>query len=378
MATYSIDYSGTGTTQDPYLVYTIEGLLYCIDQVGATVLVVNDLDAKHDPTYRESVPQLNLKCSVISGKAFPYDSSKQYQIGDKCTFNDPDYGNLIYTCKSDCIGVAPTNTEYFNPGESAYVSLAGFKVTGTYFITASEVASCTVTNIFIESGIHTKTAYKTAGSTFQVGQYDSGGGVMVSSKVYYNDCKFSMCISFNGQSCNVDSSSNIYKNRCSEYYVMLGSSIWEQVGGSSQASNVSSQIFCASRYSCTVEFYNSVMMGQLTGETLSAQSASLVNNASYSSFVGEVKLKRCAWKSNCGYLVFVNSSNCFYSVSVSGLNGASLVNSGTRFINASGVSIYNNDTPHTDSMVYVDAVKSATAEQCKDREWLISQGFIVG
>lgn len=356
MATLNIDYSGSGTTDDPYLVYTIAGLLYCIDQLDSIVLVVNDLDAKHDPTYREGIPQLNVKCSVLCGRAFPYDASYQYQIGDKCTFNDPDYGNRVYICKAACTGVSPTNTDYFTDSGSAYVRLIGFKVTGTTFITVRDTTTCTVTNIFIESGIHYKTSY--THPTF--GSWKTQSDPSVYTDVYYNDCKFSMCIMFNGYACTVDMDENIHKNRCSEYYKFVGNSI-------STLSGALIEVFGCSRYSCTIEFSNCYFKINSSGYPT-------IKNASYCSFVGDTFVQGST--SNPEYINYQSCSNCFFSITVTGRH--TTYDPTHRFLNFSGISIYNSSTEHGGPVQYNNYVIAATESQCKDKDWLISKGFIVG
>ena len=365
MATIGIDYSGSGTQQDPYLVFTIAGFLYCIDQTGAIILVKNDLDAKHDPTYRESINPMTIKASVICGKYFPYDSQTQYNIGDRFTFNDPDYGNLIYECIQPCISVTPVNTDYFEPKGTAYSSLRGFKITGNYFIKAQDVPTVTFTNIFFESCMHYKVSSTDTGVTFQVGTYDNEGTATTTS-LYFNDCKKSFCIMSNNYCCFVDTSDKIYKNRCSEYYKIVAAGY---------SSSYRYPVFGATRYSCTVEFYGVYMYGA-GSDNSTTDTGILMKNATYCSFVGDAKIYNTSSYLTSS-LKMCLCANCFFSVSCSASTPGNTMY--LRFPSCSGICILNTSVLPSYSHAYTSStVIGATSEQCKDRDWLVNHGFIVG
>ena len=66
MAQLGFDYTGSGTSEDPYHVKTVGGFIYCVGQQGAIVFVDNDLDAKHDPVYREGINEaISVSASYV-------------------------------------------------------------------------------------------------------------------------------------------------------------------------------------------------------------------------------------------------------------------------------------------------------------------------
>ena len=59
-------YTGTGTEADPYCVSTLSDFFYCINQGGAFVKVISDIDGETDETYTGEITDTKqIYCSKI-------------------------------------------------------------------------------------------------------------------------------------------------------------------------------------------------------------------------------------------------------------------------------------------------------------------------
>ena len=339
---------GTGTVSDPYKPTTFGEFLSCIDVSSAYVCLENDIDVSKDNVYKTGISNfLNIKSAYVYGAATTYDATTTYNQGDKCTWNDGDHGVCVYTCNVDgTVGIDISDTTHWTRGGSAVKKITGLIITNAAFMRFGS-ASCKVSNIFFESCVFNKSG----GGSYEGFIYGGGSD----DSFVFNDCSFSI---FFNQYNNIPwiICSRATLNRCSMYVKFPGNFV-----------------------SCMQRLFDS--NSKINNCTIDIEDVAFNGDNGYNSTFGHLKNSSIRLSiylylaSSDIYISIGNIENSFIALTIKGTNTGNPARIQT-YTGVSGTNIIDKDVigNATFGTMASNLIQGTTA-QCKDKDWLISQGF---
>ena len=360
--------SGTGTALDPYIPTNFASFISAVGTAQAYVCLLQDIDVSHDAVYKTGITSpVAINCTYLYGTAKTFDMSVTYNKDDVCTFNDGENGLRTYTCQADgVVGIDVSDTTYWTPGGDPTKKITGLIVTSTYFIRApgsGMSGTINVSNIFFESCVF----YKTSVQTSLFGVSNS------SHNPTFSDCIFSfLYIQHLYTPAITDMSSSnfdMYFNRCS-FYIKYSHDPIEGLYGSNSSANLLSSKTHATN--CTFDLDNFCTYLSTSTTTYSIGGS----NVSMCSFRITASLIKASSNSSSGTFRINGTTSCFYAVSIIGVSDTSIPWY-IAFSGLSGVNIVDSEV--VGNLATVNSATNlitGTTAQCKDKDWLISQGFL--
>ena len=345
---------GTGTVSDPYKPTTFGEFLSCIDVSSAYVCLENDIDVSKDNVYKTGISNyLNIKSAYVYGTAMTYDAATTYNQGDKCTWNDGDHGVCVYTCNVDgTVGIDISDTTHWTRGGSAVKKITGLIITNSAFMHLGSIFICKISNIFFESCVFNKSGGGGNFEGFINGTSNSGSGI----SYIFNDCSFSVFFNQYSYSPWVVWGYRFTLNRCSMYVKFPGNfvSCMQRLFASSATIN-----------NCTIDIEDVAFSGDNGYNTI-------FGNLKNSSIRLSIYLYLA---SSDIYISIGNIENSFISITIKGTNTGNPARIQT-YTGVSGTNIIDKDVigNATFGTMASNLIQGTTA-QCKDKNWLISQGF---
>ena len=346
--------SGSGTISDPYIPVTFGDFLSVCGIDGAYVCLQNDIDVSKDNVYKTGLTSpLNIRANIY-GTAMTYNSSTTYNTGDKCTWNDGEHGLCTYTCKSDgVVGVDVSDTTYWNRGGDPTKKITGLIITAGNFISYFHYQYLTMQNIFFES-----CAFFGTGNN-----YSFINPASTNHYLTFNDCKFSI---FYMQSVGANYCPKITYytqtfNRCSLYFRFNGpdlssvsySDYWRVFSSTTTLNN------------CTIDIENISILAASSGD-----SAPQFGNMVSSSFRLTTNIySGTTVRNHVGF----NGTNCFFALTALNIETGETYTFHPKSL--AGVNIIDSDVRGNASIGGNANLVAGTTAQCKDKDWLISQGF---
>lgn len=360
--------SGTGTALDPYIPTNIASFISAVGTAGAYVCLLQDIDVSHDAVYKTGITShVAINCTYLYGTAKTFDMSVTYNRNDVCTFNDGENGLHTYTCQADgVVGIDVSDTTYWTPGGDPTKKITGLIVTSQYFIKApgsGMTGTINVSNIFFESCVF----YKTSSSTSLFGESNTGHNPT------FSDCIFSFLYIQHLYSPAItdmsSSNSDMYFNRCSFYIKYCHDPIDGLYGtGSAGLSNLLSSKTHATNCTFDLENFCTYLSSSTTTYNISGA------NMSMCSFRITTSVIKAASASTSGIFRINGTTSCFYAISIIG--GSDPIPWYISFSNLSGVNIVDSEVAGLATVNSATNLTTGTTAQCKDKDWLISQGFL--
>jgi hypothetical protein len=347
--------SGSGTISDPYIPVTFGDFLSVCGQENKYVCLQNDIDVSKDNVYKTGITSpLNIRATIY-GTAMTYNSSTTYNTGDKCTWNDGEHGLCTYTCKVDgTVGIDVSDSTHWTRGGSPIKKITGLIITANSFIIYYHYQYTTMSNIFFESCAFFSTGGRY--STF----IDTGSTNHI---MIFNDCIFS--VFYNqviGTNAPCLTEYETYFNRCSLYFRFNGPDL------SNVSYNDYWRIISTTTYmnNCTVDIENISILA--TGSSDSQPQFGNMTSCSFrmtcNAYSGTASRSDIIFKgSNCFFVLTamnIESEQSYTFKPTSSLTGVNIID-----YEAVGNATI---TPHANLI-------QGTTAQCKDKDWLISQGF---
>ena len=344
--------SGSGTISDPYIPVTFGDFLSVCGQENTYVCLQNDIDVSKDNVYKTGMTSpLNIRATIY-GTAMTYNSATTYNTDDKCTWNDGEHGLCTYTCKVDgTVGIDVSDTTHWTRGASPIKKITGLIITASSFISYLHYQYTTMSNIFFEScaffASENNHAFIGASSTNHI--------------MTFNDCIFS--IFFKQVVDTIPARITQYEtyfNRCSLYFRFNGPNL----------SNVSTSEYrrvisdTTHMNNCTIDIENISILGVQNSST---KQFGYMNSCSF-------KMSANLYSgSTARNIIGFYGTNCFFAFTALNTEaGQTYTFSPNTLV---GVNIIDYEvvgnatiTPHANLI-------QGTTAQCKDKDWLISQGF---
>jgi len=345
--------SGTGTATDPYIPTTFADFKTCVGQAGVYVCLMQDIDVSKDSIYKTGITEpLTILCRYVYGTAMTYSDTTAYAVNDKCTYNDGEHGLCTYTCIQACTGIDVSNSEYWTRGGNPTKKITGLIITSsTYFNFDQSSNEITLSNLFFESCVFDKTLDNSM-------LYGKPAVSYSNIPITMNDCSFSMFYNQHSYKHTITNSATFIFNRCSIYFKFIhtisGNMInhYEAIGSGTRFNN------------CTID------INGLCAPTSNAYYAmrGLVNSSLH-------MVCDCAYTSSGNELMF-SGTNSFFAITLRNIYGTYY--SDVQFNGSfTGVNILDRDV--VGNLLFtqysVQNLVTGTTEQCKDKDWLISQGF---
>lgn len=348
--------TGTGTLADPYKPTTFLAWKTAVGTSNAYVCMEQDIDVSKDSVYKTGLTEsITINCTSLYGTAETYDNTRTYNRDDKCTLNDGEHGLCTYTCQSDGVtGVDVSDTTYWTRGGDPTKKLTGLIITSGSFL-AMNSNNQFIENIFFESCVFDKNT-----SAYYQGFIQKGG-----NSCTFNDCKFSLFYNQHAAGWNwLTGSGNTHLNRCSVYIRYSHGTLSNIPSGANK--------------------FISGNASKLNNCTVSLIGAGCSGDNGYNSCLGNV--------TNCSFYIQLdmnlNSSgayaftlgyttNCFYAIQFNETIGQYASNAAITPMSSAmyGTNIIDKDIAGSVPIgTSANLIKGTTA-QCKDKDWLISQGF---
>lgn len=346
--------SGTGTINDPYIPVTFGDFLSVCGQENTYVCLQNDIDVSKDNVYKTGMSSaLNIRATIY-GTAMTYNSGTTYNTGDKCTWNDGEHGLCTYTCKVDgTVGIDVSDTTYWTRGGDPTKKITGLIITAGSFISYFHYQYLTMQNIFFES-----CAFFGTGNNYSFINPSSTNHYLT-----FNDCKFSI---FYMQSVGANYCPKITYytqtfNRCSLYFRFNGPDL------SNVSYNDYWRIFSTATTlnNCTIDIENISILASSVGDS-SSQFGSMI----LSSFRLTTNIYSGTTVRNN---VRFNGTNCFFALTALNIETGETYTFSPNTL--TGVNIIDSDVRGNASIGGHANLVQGTTAQCKDKDWLISQGF---
>lgn len=354
---------GTGTISDPYKPTTFGEFLSCVVISNAYVCLENDIDVSKDNIYKTGIDYSiymgdGSGTTYIYGTAMTYNSSTTYNKDDKCTWNDGEHGLCTYTCKVDgTVGIDVSDSTHWTRGGSPIKKITGLISRGPDGVFNYKIPDTTFSNIFFESLVF----FGSNNALFRC-QYNN-------RTLTLNDCILSC---FYKQSQNYAPqiiAGRAILNRCSLYIKFSGPDL----------SSLQSNTFKL--------YYNSSGLPTLNNCTCDYENVSLMGCNGIPSDNAFGIMHNCSIRCVCNIYTFssyirlvigdADSYGNFFALTANYVEDA---DSGV-FCYGTGVNIADSEAIGEFSYIsnnpgygYASTVFGTTA-QCKDKDWLISQGF---
>lgn len=346
--------SGTGVASDPYIPTTFADFKTCVSQAGVYVCLMQDIDVSKDSIYKTGITErLLIQCRYVYGTAMTYSDTTAYGINAKCTFNDGEHGLCTYTCIQPCTGIDVTNTEYWTRGGNPTKKITGLIITaGQCFAFIQSNNNINISNLFFESCAWDKTDNNDLFTAYNTGRYN----------VTINDCAFSMFYNQHNYSPAICTNTETIFNRCSMYMKYPGNYITYGYG----YTNV---LIRSSFNNCTIDIEDVGLCCDSAGgqNTTLGGSTPIVNSS--------IRVKAyVTTNSNSKYIGFATTGS-FSAITILGVSGDTeclLVPLSYYMI---GTNIIDKDVVGQATLRTHANLIQGTTEQCKDKDWLTSQGF---
>lgn len=344
--------SGTGTATDPYIPTTFADFKTCVGQTGVYVCLMQDIDVSKDSIYKTGITEpLTISCRYVYGTAMTYSSTTAYAQDDKCTYNDGEHGLCTYTCIQPCTGIDVTNTEYWTRGGNPTKKITGLVITAVLCFRFNQSSNdIDMSNLFFESCVWDKTQNNEMFSN------TAGRDVTI------NDCAFSMFYNQHDYNALICTSSAFKFNRCSLYVRYPGNFI-------SAGVTYSNRINTDSYFNnCTLDIENVGICGDNGYTPFTGGEGRFVNSS----------LRVTAYitlSSNSRYFTHT-STGSFAAITILGVRGdglSCLIYPYGAYMH--GTNIIDKDVVGQATLGTSVNLIQGTTEQCKDKDWLTSQGF---
>ena len=346
--------TGTGTASDPYKPTTFLAWKTAVGTTSAYVCMEQDIDVSKDSVYKTGLTEnIAINCTSLYGTAETYDNTRTYNRYDKCTFNDGEHGLCTYTCQSDGVtGVDVSDTTYWTRGGDPTKKLTGLIITYGYFFGMNSNSQL-ISNLFFESCVFDRnTSFSYQGLIYKSG-----------STCTFNDCKFSFFYNQHTGGWNwLTGYGNTYLNRCS-VYIRYAHGTLSSISANKFISGNASQL-----NNCTV----SLIGFGASGDNCSNSCLGYVTNCS---FYIELDMNINTYGNYTFTLGY--TTNCFYAIKINEVVGQYANNVSIQSIPSAmyGTNIIDKDIAGSIPIgTNANLIKGTTA-QCKDKDWLISQGF---
>ena len=343
--------SGTGTASDPYKPTTFGEFLTCINVAGSYVCLENDIDVSKDNVYKTGISNyLEIRSAYIFGTAMTYDASTIYNNGDKCTWNDGDHGLCTYTCNvNGTVGVDVSDTTHWTRGGNPTKKITGLIITAIAFLAFNgyTYGKQTMSNVFFESCVYDKTS----NYGFMIGNTSAPQA----QPSIINDCTFSVFYNQH-QYCPAIVNDDFYFsfNRCSLNFKYAHENVaynYNKIFPVSSKNEVRN---------CTINLDNISIYGSDTNNP----QINIINSS----------LRAIISLTNTGsspYFTF-SGTNSFYAITLIDVTRTLIIYPTNMY----GTSIMDKDVVGTNVLISANSgVIQGTTAQCKDKNWLISQGF---
>lgn len=341
--------TGTGTAADPYKPTTFLAWRTAVGTNNAYVCMEQDIDVSKDSVYKTGLTEgLAIMCSALYGTAQTYDNTVTYNTGDKCTLNDGEHGLCTYTCRSDGVtGVDVSDTTYWTRGGDPTKKLTGLIITSQWFMRILNTPQIWC-NVFFESCV-----FDCSGTGFIYGDSST-------TRLTINDCKFSLFYNHHTTAWNFVAG-NIYPkfNRCS-IYIRYSHGGLNSINSNKFASNSSTEF-----NNCTV---NLIGFGCVGDNGMNP----CLGKPTNSSFI--INLDFRADASGNGMFT-ISATSCFFAISFGEIVGSYASQTTIKPYQMYGVNIIDKDVAGNIPISSNANTVQGTTAQCKDKDWLISQGF---
>lgn len=342
--------SGTGTAADPYIPTTFADFRTCVGRTGVYVCLMQDIDVSKDSVYKTGITQqLDILCQYVYGTAMTYSSTTAYVVNDKCTYNDGEHGLCTYTCIQECTGIDVTNTEYWTRGGNPTKKITGLVITANHCFAFNQSNNyINMSNLFFESCAWDKTNNDGIFWSYKTGKKD----------ITINDCAFSMFYNQHNYSPMICLNQEFTFNRCSLYMKYPGNYI-------TYANSYSNVLIRNSSFNnCTIDIED---VG-LTCDNVGGK------NHTYDSIVNSsIRVKAYITTSGGSkYIGFVTTGS-FSALTALGVSGDSECILTPIYMY--GTNIIDKDVVGQATLGTHANLIQGTTTQCKDKDWLTSQGF---
>ena len=345
--------SGDGTAAHPYIPTTFADFKTCVAQAGVYVCLMQDIDVSKDSIYKTGITEpLTILCQYIYGTAMTYSDTTAYAKYDKCTFNDGEHGLCTYECIQACTGIDVTNTEYWTRGGNPTKKITGLVITADDCFAFNQSSNnINISNLFFESCAWDKTRYGNIMFTaYNTGRYH----------VTINDCAFSMFYNQHSYNPTICVNSEIIFNRCSLYIKYPGNFIAE--------TNYGNTLIRSSFNNCTIDIEDVGLTCDYSGSNLAyGNTSSPIVNSS-------IRVT--------AYVTTNNGSNKYIGFSTTGSFSAITIlgvsdDTGCilKPLYMAGTNIIDKDVVGQATLETSENLTQGTTAQCKDKNWLTSQGF---
>ena len=348
--------SGDGTAAHPYVPTTFADFKTCVAQAGVYVCLMQDIDVSKDSVYKTGITgRLLIQCRYVYGTAMTYSDTTAYEQYDKCTYNDGEHGLCTYTCIQACTGIDVTNTEYWTRGGNPTKKITGLVITANQcFAFIQSNNNINISNLFFESCAWDKTDNNDLFTAYNTG----------TNKVTINDCAFSMFYNQHNYSPTICTNGEIIFNRCSLYMKYPGNYITYGHG-------YTNALIRSSFNNCTIDIEDvGLCCDSAGGQNLT------YGNGSYPIVNSSIRVKAYV-TTNGGsnkYIGFATTGS-FSAITILGVSGDTecLLVPITYYMN--GTNIIDKDVVGQATLGTTANLIQGTTAQCKDKDWLTSQGF---